>query len=339
MKIHIVLFFFVVALGCGSDSGKPVLYSTPTQDWTPSFNLPSEILDAGDTSDSGTDVVTWETVLADQVCTPDCQDKECGDGDGCGGRCVDCPLENTVCNLDEGQCECPTSWCGLQCCPESYICIADLVCEFCEPNCLGKECGPDGCGELCGICDDNEDCTEDGVCQCVPQCQNRECGPDNCGGTCGSCPSGMECLSSGKCCAPSCLGKVCGPDGCGGSCGACFSGKECKNGKCVCAPSCAGKDCGPDGCGGTCGYCSGGADCLGGKCQSCYSSCSSSLGSCNNVWAYKCIGHCVYWCKCYQGDCDIITWQLNKNCSSIGCDCTCKLVGGMGFCYSGGNPC
>ena len=60
-------------------------------------------------------------------CSPNCDNKECGDDDGCGGIC----------------CEGPPP---------------------CEPKCEGKSCGSDGCGGNCpdictGVCD-----WETGVC-------------------------------------------------------------------------------------------------------------------------------------------------------------------------------
>lgn len=37
---------------------------------------------------------------------------------------------------------------------------------------------------------------------CQPQCEGRECGPDGCGGTCGSCIATMLCLEEGVCVPP-----------------------------------------------------------------------------------------------------------------------------------------
>lgn len=59
---------------------------------------------------------------------------------------------------------------------------------------------------------------------CVPSCSGKECGPDGCGGVCGSCPKGYECLDYKCKCIPSCAGKECGDNGCGGSCGTCPDG-------------------------------------------------------------------------------------------------------------------
>ena len=316
-----------------------------------------------------------EKVCEGQGCLPNCDGKWCGDDNGCGDKCQRCP-ENSTCNFISltWQCVCPGPWCGGNCCSTGQVCGPGETCQACEPQCTGKACGDDGCGGTCGSCSEGqvcyqsscctpqsctgkecgdagcgtscgscgvkEVCDANGQCQCVPQCQNKECGSDGCGGNCGSCSAGQTCLTAtGICCTPGCAGKQCGADDCGTSCGSCPLDKTCVNGKCTCAPDCAGKNCGSDGCGGSCGTCPSGKECKGGKCQSCSSSCSSTLGSCSNVWDYKCVGDCIYWCKCYQGDCDITTWQLNKDCTTKGCDCTCKLVSGMGFCYSGSNPC
>ena len=36
---------------------------------------------------------------------------------------------------------------------------------------------------------------------CVPQCSGKQCGPDGCGGICGTCPAGKDCIA-GACAAP-----------------------------------------------------------------------------------------------------------------------------------------
>lgn len=171
--------------------------------------------------------------------------------------------------------------------------------EKCVPDCLGKACGDDGCGGVCGSCDDGRDCTNDtcfeGECRnsvqdffcliagaCVPAGTEA---PDD---PCQVCmptlsQSGLSYLDDGSECGPSmycymgnccnaglnCKDKECGDDGCGGKCGTCGELTECKEGKCQaipCEPDCKDKDCGGDGCGGTCGSCQDGYDCLDGAC-------------------------------------------------------------------------
>ena len=167
--------------------------------------------------------------------------------------------------------------CVMQACvgqPENSPCWAQALygtckdlyyaCLNCTPNCIGKQCGPDGCGGSCGTCPNNAPCDAYGQCPCVPNCQGKECGPNGCGGLCGVCPDNFVCSATGKCvCLRLCDGKECGPDGCGGTCGKCPDGYNCVYGKCegACVPNCVGKQCGPDGCGGSCGTCPVGFEC------------------------------------------------------------------------------
>lgn len=102
---------------------------------------------------------------------------------------------------------------------------------------------------------------------CVPDCENRECGGDGCGGECGVCEGDLHCVEfKGEAicesCVPQCDGKQCGEDGCGGQCGVCGSG-GCRDGLCVIA-------CESDACGlgkscvtndGTLALCGGVIDC------------------------------------------------------------------------------
>ncbi|HVI95378.1 MAG TPA: hypothetical protein VM753_15310 [Anaeromyxobacter sp.] len=133
----------------------------------------------------------------------------------------------------------------------------------CIPTCVGKTCGPDGCGQSCGTCSGATPlCNATGQCvaaSCTPSCSGTTCGSDGCGGTC-TCPaSAPVCNASGQCvaaCTPSCSGTTCGSDGCGGTCTCPASAPVCNaSGQCVaatCTPSCSGTTCGSDGCGGTC---------------------------------------------------------------------------------------
>lgn len=116
--------------------------------------------------------------------------QEC-DGDG------DCRVEDGHGCKDTGGC-----WCGEEVCvggeldcigdlagmcnscgsalePGFQNCVElDLICEAgecveCQPDCVDKECGDDGCGGSCGDCVDPEWCiVETGLCDCV-------CGPDD----------------------------------------------------------------------------------------------------------------------------------------------------------------
>ncbi len=142
----------------------------------------------------------------------------------------------------------------------------------CEPYCLGKECGDDGCGNTCppgcsGLTpycvSGNCEADDGGIipdCSCaVTTCAGRTC-DDGLGG---SCYGALQ---------PNCGEQMCGeaPNGCGedDECGTCSTGWWCDSGLCCqegehnsggvcqtdCDPitNCAGKECGDDGCGGTC---------------------------------------------------------------------------------------
>jgi len=118
----------------------------------------------------------------------------------------------------------------------------------CKPQCVfeddtPKECGPDGCGSICGYCDYEHICVE-GVCEvyCPPDCDGKECGFDGCYGECPpGCDEGFIC-GEDQLCYPfcdhdeNCKDKDCGPDGCGGSCGDCGLGKLCDDDNGVCIP-------------------------------------------------------------------------------------------------------
>ncbi|MBI5610248.1 MAG: hypothetical protein HY902_15330 [Deltaproteobacteria bacterium] len=84
---------------------------------------------------------------------------------------------------------------------------APPVDAVCQPNCQLRNCGDDGCGGQCGVCNTPEKPTCNtaiGVCvaKCVPQCQNKNCGDDGCGAVCGTCEGNLTCTSAGRCVPP-----------------------------------------------------------------------------------------------------------------------------------------
>lgn len=112
------------------------------------------------------------------ACTPDCTDKECG-SDGCGGTCGVCPdgigCEDNACknvdpclnlNCDDGD-VCTNDQCVIDGTNNQASCqntFDDLLCpKICTPQCNGRECGPDGCGGVCGICVSGQGC-DGGIC-------------------------------------------------------------------------------------------------------------------------------------------------------------------------------
>ena len=94
------------------------------------------------------------------------------------------------------------------------------------------------CAPVLAACEIDADCQpgemcQEGECVCKPACTGKECGPDGCGGVCGNgqadsmgCPPGkpncnsMTFICEGDC-TPDCADKECGSDGCGGDCGLC----------------------------------------------------------------------------------------------------------------------
>jgi endoglucanase len=77
------------------------------------------------------------------------------------------------------------------------------VLGVCTPDCQGKTCGDDGCGQPCGECTGTDSCDATGNCTpCVPDCTGKQCGDDRCDGTCGSpCATGEVC-SADRVCVP-----------------------------------------------------------------------------------------------------------------------------------------
>ena len=213
------------------------------------------------------------------VCVPACDGKTCG-SNGCGGTCGVCP-DGQACT-DAGACAavagcgnipsdgiCQGSvltWCqgsivkSTDCAADGkvcdlvvgsgYLCVAD---DTCTPECGGKQCGPDGCGGVCGSCPAGQACGDAGTCEAasgcgdvtyegscegdvVTWCQDGQLQTYDCSQqdkTCGFVEgTGNTCVEGGVC-VPQCGANVCGDDGCGGSCGVCGAGTSCDGGQCV----------------------------------------------------------------------------------------------------------
>jgi formylglycine-generating enzyme required for sulfatase activity len=80
-------------------------------------------------------------------------DKESCPGGNCRNlpprsACYDCD-PNELC-FPEGECPCLYDHCGDECCDPNELCEEGKC--TCTPACVGKECGHDGCGGLCGDC-------------------------------------------------------------------------------------------------------------------------------------------------------------------------------------------
>jgi len=181
----------------------------------------------------------------DCICIPDCWGKECGD-DGCDGSCGECgpgeECDGGTCQGVPGQLGDPCQYgnqcqsglcllsdagkiCTIHCepgeCPEGYSCqdvpiggggvlhVCFAADDPCEPECVGKECGEDGCGGSCGECAPEEECVAGKCegslgqlgdsCQYGKQCQSGLCLLSDAGKICtitcepGECPEGYSC--------------------------------------------------------------------------------------------------------------------------------------------------
>lgn len=152
----IILALMLVVASCAGEAGRQPAVGTkgaPVHAAAPPAVIDEEIVFPD----------WWEL---EEVCTPDCQGRECGK-DGCGGSCGEC----------QQGCDCITGFC---------------VC--CEPACDGKECGDDGCGGSCGQCEGCDCVTGFCVC-CQPFCfDGQQCGGDGCGGSCGKCGPSDTCM-------------------------------------------------------------------------------------------------------------------------------------------------
>ena len=257
------------------------------------------------------------------ICVASCIGKECG-SDGCGGSCGTCDVEV---DCVDGQCDCPHESCAGHCCAWKEVCTDDSVC--CKPDCLDKECGPDGCGGVCGTCPLDNDVCDHGFCKCMPDCAGAQCGSDGCVGSCGSCGGLEKCSSKGQC--------ICAYGNCGGVC--CASGQACHNSAC-CTPQCSGKECGSDGCGGLCGSCGSDGTCNNGQCDCKYAECAGEccasgegcfqnkcckpdcvLSTCGDDGCGGSCGSCPAGSNCIQGTCETANMiSVSAGVFKMGCD-------------------
>jgi hypothetical protein len=203
-----------------------------------------------------------------------------GDADACKEpQFTACPA-GSACNPATGQCQ-----------------------TECIPVCDGKECGPDGCGGLCGHCSDSM------------QCQDGKCFPASLGQFGDPCSNNDDCANkmcvgplTGKICSKACAGNDNCPEGfeCiettydGNPVLACFPAG-------TCTPQCQNKQCGSDGCGGQCGGCPPQFECVAALCKAldgatCQSDTECAGGLCIPFQAgLKCSGPCITDAECPQG--------------------------------------
>ena len=256
-----------------------------------------------------------------ECCLPDCEGKDCG-SDGCDAECGECG-ENQECG--EGLCSCTFESCAEACCAEGEVCAED---SCCMPDCQDKVCGGDGCGGSCGDCQELQECTEDGQCECLfagcaesccpegqvcfedaccqPQCDGKLCGDDTCGGLCAECEPGYKCTEEFTC--------VCAFEGCGEDC--CGAGEICTEAGC-CKPDCDGKECGDSGCGTQCGECGENKQCDNFGCICSFLECGGDCCGEPQICHQE---------ACCTPDCD------GKDCGSDGCGGSCGDCGEYELC-------
>ena len=139
--------------------------------------VPKETLQDTGQPDFGQDIAHEELVpdvvdIYEEVCTPNCKDKECGD-DGCGGSCGTCG-KHQVCK--DGQCI-DMPFCG------NHVCDHEENCDICPDDCacpVGRTCydgnccvpGTTGCISVAG-----EDWDGDGIPNQweMGHCKNEQC--------------------------------------------------------------------------------------------------------------------------------------------------------------------
>jgi hypothetical protein len=229
--------------------------------------------------------------------------------------------------------------------PDGICTPADGEACGCAPDCTDKECGADGCGGTCGICEEGDcnlftnkcDVLDCESCQSVCAEDETKCNGDlvqHCVDVFADdelcepcwkfeqvavpCPGDQACdVDVDKCvCA---VGDACG-EACCEEPAVCF-------GDACCTPACEGKDCGDDGCGGTCGTCGEGDYCSAGKCGPiCNSDCAEGDKECNgDMTGYK-------ECKKVCDDCGVGGGPCFQFTPFFGCEAGSKCVDGECVC-------
>jgi Notch 1 len=135
-------------------------------------------------------------------CAKPCGDDVCDPSEGpatCPEDCQPYACGNQVCEPNESPAICPPD-CGTSC--GNCACELGETTEACPHDC--GYCGDGFCIAACAYLmpEDVDLCPAD---CCIPVCIGKECGPDGCGGLCGVCPAWDPCRDACKAghCMPS----------------------------------------------------------------------------------------------------------------------------------------
>ena len=126
--------------------------------------------------------------------------------DCCSNNCFNQICADRVTECDGAACSGQASGCCTGTCCESPANQCNDLGECCAPDCNGKTCGPDGCGNggSCGACSGDLTCDEStGKCLCTAEnCPDGCCsnGPGN-PGTCETGDTVQQCGAGGARCA------------------------------------------------------------------------------------------------------------------------------------------
>jgi hypothetical protein len=121
----------------------------------------------------------------------------CNEGT-CSPICLPSDCGSRVCGSIPSRPDCGETFCGLCNATAGETCNETSgTCFVCQPNCIGKQCGDNGCGGSCGDCklspfNESYNCNASQLCQmCTSDCSalGKECGPvpNGCGQSCGNC--------------------------------------------------------------------------------------------------------------------------------------------------------
>ena len=171
MRGMIGLLLWGVVLGCGSSGST----SSPPQGKADTASPSTDTEKPEDTSTPALEtreIPTSGECLTGQVCI---DDSDCGAGERCNATLSPPGCHKAYCS-GAGQ-GCDPAHGDALCLPDLF-CVetptaAAPFCADCKPECEGKQCGDDGCGGVCGACEEGLSCTEMSLCDCLPDCDGK----------------------------------------------------------------------------------------------------------------------------------------------------------------------